>query len=284
MARPRTHLQVIQPLDSQPFTPTARQPVRVKSRLLRANTHVLPHQHHWAQMVFSSAGVARVMTSGAAFVLPPKRAVWIPSHVEHAATVLEDADLHSVYVHQPRGISGPTTSRSTVHPIWSSCRVIEVRPLLLELVRQLATEDSQSTDLERYRSMCALVLSEMRAAQTLPLGIVLPLDRRLRAFCESFLADPTRDQSLDLLAREAGASASTIARLFRREIGTSFASWRQQVMLARALTLSAQRMPMSRIATELGYSSASAFSGMVTRLVGMPPSKLLSLYEVDARR
>ena len=284
MAHARPHIQSIQPLDSQPFAPTAQQPVRVKSRLLRAHTHVLAHRHRWAQMVFSSGGVARVMTSGAAFVLPPRRAVWIPSNVEHAATVLEDADLHSVYVYQPRGIVGPSMSRSTLDPVWRECRVIEVRPLLLELVHQLAAEDCKSADIERYRSMCVLALSEMRSSKTLPLGIVLPLDRRLRAFCESFLGDPARDQSLDLLARESGASASTIARLFRKEIGTSFASWRQQVMLARALTLAAQRMPMSHIAMELGYSSASAFSVMVTRLVGMPPRKFLSLNDGETRR
>ncbi|SFM02169.1 AraC-type DNA-binding protein [Variovorax sp. OV329] len=156
--------------------------------------------------------------------------------------------------------------------------------MLLELVHQLAAEDSNSVDVERYRSMCMLTLSEMRRSQILPMGIVLPQDKRLRSFCESFLGNPTRNQSLDSLARESGASASTIARLFRKEIGTSFASWRQQVMLARALTLAAQRMPMSRIAMELGYSSASAFSVMFARLVGMAPSKFLSLDDQDTRR
>lgn len=216
------------------------------------------------------------MTSEAAYVLPPRRAVWIPAHVEHAASVLEDADLHSVYVYQPRGITGPSISRSTVDRAWSRCRVIEVRPLLLELVLQLGAEDSDTTDVHRYRSMCVLALGEMRRSKTSPLGILLPVDRRLRAFCESFLEAPARDQSLDSLAREAGASVSTIARLFRKEIGTSFASWRQQVLLARALTLAAQRKPMSHIATELGYSSASAFAAMMIRLVGVPPSKFLS--------
>lgn len=258
--------------------------MRVKSRLLRAHTKVLPHQHHWAQMVFSSAGVARVMTSEAAYVLPPRRAVWIPANVEHAASVLEDADLHSVYVYQPRGITGPSMSSSTVDRAWSRCRVIEVRPLLLELVHRMGAEDSDNTDIQRYRSMCVLALSEMHRSKTAPLGIALPVDRRLRAFCESFLEDPARDQSLGTLASEAGASVSTIARLFRKEIGTSFASWRQQVLLARALTLAAQRKSMSHIATELGYSSASAFAAMMTRLVGVPPSKFLSARDSELRR
>ncbi|RZL08571.1 MAG: AraC family transcriptional regulator, partial [Rubrivivax sp.] len=34
--------------------------------------------------------------------------------------------------------------------------------------------------------------------------------------------------------------------------------------------------PMSHIAAELGYASASAFTAMVTRSVGMPPSKFFA--------
>jgi AraC-like DNA-binding protein len=35
--------------------------------------------------------------------------------------------------------------------------------------------------------------------------------------------------------------------------------------------MAARRKPMSHIAAELGYASASAFTAMVTRTVGMPP-------------
>jgi AraC-like DNA-binding protein len=64
-----------------------------------------------------------------------------------------------------------------------------------------------------------------------------------------------------------------VARLFRQQLGTSFGPWRQQVLLARALTLAAQGKPMGLIASELGYASASAFTAMVRRAVGQPPSR-----------
>jgi AraC-like DNA-binding protein len=47
-------------------------------------------------------------------------------------------------------------------------------------------------------------------------------------------------------------------------------------MLAHALTLAARKRPMSHIAAELGYGSASAFTAMVTRTVGMPPSRFFA--------
>jgi AraC-like DNA-binding protein len=67
-----------------------------------------------------------------------------------------------------------------------------------------------------------------------------------------------------------------VARLFRSELGTSFMQWRQQVLLARAVTLAARKMPMASIANELGYASASAFSAMVRRSFGAPPSRFLA--------
>jgi AraC-like DNA-binding protein len=45
------------------------------------------------------------------------------------------------------------------------------------------------------------------------------------------------------------------------------------VLLSQALVLAAKGKPMAHIAGSLGYASASAFSAMVTRTVGMPPSR-----------
>ena len=89
------------------------------------------------------------------------------------------------------------------------------------------------------------------------------------------LDDPTRHATLEDWADDVGASPRTVARLFRSELSTSFLQWRQQVLLARAVTLAARKLPMADIAAELGYASASAFSAMVRRSVGAPPSRFL---------
>ncbi|RYH36388.1 MAG: AraC family transcriptional regulator, partial [Alcaligenaceae bacterium] len=121
-------------------------------------------------------------TSDVAYVVPPWRAVWIPAEVEHSATVLENAQLHSVYL------------LPTARHVWQRCRVIEVGPLLRELILALSEDDAEPGDAERYRSLCSLTLTEVRRAPSLPLGMALPKERRLRAFCESFLNDPALDR------------------------------------------------------------------------------------------
>ena len=108
------------------------------------------------------------------------------------------------------------------------------------------------------------------------LGVDLPAEKPLLSLCRAVLDDPTRHTTLDAWAHDAGASARTMARLFRSELGTSFVQWRQQVLLARALSLAARKHPMASIAAELGCASASAFSAMVKRSVGAPPSRFFA--------
>ncbi|MFM2056248.1 MAG: hypothetical protein RLY71_633 [Pseudomonadota bacterium] len=274
----------VAPLDPQRFAPDAARPVRAKSRLLAADTRVEPHRHAWAQVAFSGTGVTRVTAGRSTYIVPPSRAVWIPPGVEHAVTVVEDADLRTLYLHQPAGRCGPDVPPEQ-EAAWRHCRVIEVSSLLRELVTQLtliapadtalaaAATPPDNADHQREQLIVALLLDELRRARPLPLGVALPQDKRLRSLCLAMLDNPARHTTLDGWAAEAGASPRTVARLFRQELGTSFQQWRQQVMLAKALSLAARRKPMSFIAAELGYASPSAFSAMVTRSVGMAPSR-----------
>jgi len=263
--------------DLTAFRPDAARPVRVRARRMAADARVLPHAHAWAQLSFSATGVCRVDAGDSTFIVPPSRAVWIPPQVEHAVTVIEDADLRTLYLHQPPGRCGPGDADEMR---WRRCRVVEVSPLLRELVLQLATDPSRppavDADRERERHLTALILDELRRAPSVPLGLALPRDKRLRTLCDAVLDDPARHDGLAGWAREAGASERTVARLFRQELGTSFAQWRQQVLLAKALSLAARGLPMGLIAAELGYASASAFSAMVRRTVGAPPSRFFA--------
>jgi AraC-like DNA-binding protein len=265
------------PLDPSRYTPSPERPVRAKVRRLEADSEIAPHSHPWAQVALSVSGVARITAGHATYLVPASRAVWIPPRIEHVVTAVETAVLRTLYIDQSRGI-GPGVPDAE-QPAWAACRVVEVSPLLRELVLQMdvtmdgAPAPPPAALLERERMMGALALDELRRAAPLRLGIQLPQDKRLRALCEAVIADPVRHASLDGWAREAGASTRTVARLFRQQLSTSFGPWRQQVLLARALTLAARGVPMGVIAAELGYASASAFTAMVKRSVGAPPAR-----------
>lgn len=253
------------PLDPRRYAPSAARPVRAKSRSLDGFMDIQSHQHTWGQFVFSVTGVVRVSTEVATFLVPPSRGVWIPAGVVHAVTAVERCELRTLYLLDP-----PDDGE-----VWRENRVLEVSPLLRELAVQLARDevDPGTAVLDREVWIGRLILDEIRRAPSLQLGVALPADKRLRRLCEAVLAEPMRHASLDGWAAEVGASARTVSRLFRQELGSSYAQWRQQALLAEALRLAAHRKPMQVIAAELGYASASAFTAMVTRTVGMPPSR-----------
>lgn len=268
-------------LSPERFTPTPARLLRAKSRVLEHLTDIQPHHHDWAQLVFSMTGAVRVNTGGrpspgapaaaATYIVPPSRAVWIPPGTVHAVTAIERADLRTLYLAD--GLLAGTA--------WQAGRVLEVSPLLRELVQALPADADPMPaetpdDRARRRGIEQLILAELQRARPLALGVALPQEARLRRLCEAMLRAPGRHAGLDDWAAEAGASPRTLNRLFREQLGTSFAQWRSQLLLAHALTLAARGRPMSHIAAELGYASASAFSAMVTRTVGMPPSRFFA--------
>lgn len=271
----RTRRATRAPADAARFAPSAERPVRAHSQFVDPDTDIVPHSHPWAQVSIAASGVARITALDATYLVPAWRAIWIPPHVEHVVSVVETAELLTIYVLPQDGSAAPVGAPAAD---WDHCRVLDVSPLLRELVLCIDTSGdrraARSADsIARERRVAELVLDELGRASAVRLGIALPADKRLRALCEALLEDPLRHATLAGWAREAGASERTVARLFRDELGTSFGPWRQQVLLGRALTLATQGKPMALIAAELGYASASAFSAMVRRSVGVPPSR-----------
>ena len=118
-----------------------------------------------------------------------------------------------------------------------------------------------------------LIPGEIRALPALPLHLPWPADARLRRVCEALKADPAENRTLEDWARASGASARTLARLFRKETGMSFGGWRQQARLLEALGRLASGSPVTTVALDLGYQSPSAFTSMFRRALGTSPTR-----------
>ncbi|RKP54627.1 AraC family transcriptional regulator [Pararobbsia silviterrae] len=240
------------------YAPTLEHPVRVRSRPMDADTAFGYHQHPWAQVAYTSEGVIRIEVQDTTWIVPPSRAIWIPARIEHDAQIVEPAYLRTLYIDE-----------SVIPPALDQCRVLEVSPLLRELI--VALDTRAPVDPARERLLGRLILDEIMRSEPLPLGVPLPSDKRLRALCESIIANPAAGDSLEQLAVDVGASVRTIARLFRSELGSSFSEWRQQAVLAHAIPLLSQGLPLSHVANELGYTSQSAFTAMFRRAFGKSP-------------
>lgn len=241
---------------------------RVVTAMARDEVHgvsVAPHSHERAQLLCATAGLMRVQTDAGVWILPPRRALWIPPGVVHHWYSLGKVTMRTIYV-----------EANAAKALGDGCRVIEVSPLLRELILALLAEPIEYPIPGRGEHLAMLILSELAAAETVPMAIPWPRDRRLVAVCAAIMDDPGSSKNIEQWADEVGASARTLIRLFPKETGLHYRQWLQQVHLAEAFGRLAQGQAVGEIAAALGYASPSAFSAMFRRILGKTPQHYLT--------
>ncbi|WP_448189376.1 AraC family transcriptional regulator [Azospirillum sp. sgz301742] len=239
----------------------ASAPVVALAKEYPHGTRMPPHRHRRAQLLYAITGTLRVTTADGAWIVPPLRAVWIPPGVEHGFLIAGDTSMRTLYV-------APGT------PVFADagrCRVIEVSGLLRELILAVLDGPPAPEPSGRGALLAALILDELARAPEVPLWLPMPRDRRLAALCRALIDAPARTDTLDGWAEHSGASARTLARLFRSETGLSFGAWRQQARLAEALARLAGGDSVAGAARAAGYDSPSAFTAMFRRTLGGTP-------------
>ncbi|ARP87076.1 AraC family transcriptional regulator [Bordetella genomosp. 9] len=223
------------------------------------------HHHARSQLIYAVRGVMRVSTAQGVWALPPLRALWMPAGVEHQVEMIGAVSMRTLFV-APDAAQG----------LWRDCRVIEVSPLLRELILSLVMLPVEYPTDGRAGHIAALTLAELAEAKVLPIHIPWPADRRLQAVCRAILARPGLERTIDEWGEEVGASGRTLIRLFQAELGLNYRQWLQQVRLADALGRLSLGQPVARIAADLGYRSPSAFAAMFRRAMGAPPNAYLN--------
>jgi AraC-like DNA-binding protein/mannose-6-phosphate isomerase-like protein (cupin superfamily) len=228
-----------------------------------ANDHVPVHEHSKAQLIYATEGTMMVTTREGRWVLLPTRAVWVPAKTRHSIRMRTAVRMRTLYFDET--VTAPS----------NSCAVVEVSPLLRELILSMLQEPRSYEETGRGSHLAALIRDELRFTHTLPLHLPWPKDARLRRVCERMQRRPSLHESMDLRASEVAMSSRTLARLFRKELNMSFQEWRTQLLLLEAQVRLAQGQASSRIAASLGYDSHAAFCAMFRRSLGRSPTQHL---------
>lgn len=220
------------------------------------------HRHKRAQLIYASSGVLVVTTYQGSWVIPPQRAVWVPSGVEHKTRTVGRVAMRTVYV-------APEAARRLPR----RCCVVTVSSLLRELILRAVTMPLTYDENGPAGRIMQMILDEIRVFLGLPLHLPMPSDPRLTDICAGLLRDPRRHDSLVAWARRVGTSRRTVERLFCQQTGMTFSEWRQQARLHAALTRLAAGESIKRTAFASGYTSQSAFTHMFRRTFGTTPSR-----------
>ena len=84
---------------------------------------------------------------------------------------------------------------------------------------------------------------------------------------------PGDSTSLAGLGQAAGASARTLSRLFRDELGMTFYEWRTQLRIYHALVLLAGGHDTTSVAHACGWANPSSFIAAFAGLIGTTPGR-----------
>ncbi|MEP6967997.1 MAG: helix-turn-helix transcriptional regulator [Pseudomonadota bacterium] len=224
--------------------------------------HIEPHTHPWGQLVYAEAGVMRVVTQGAAWLVPPTRAIWLPAGLAHEIHMKGAVSLRTLYLNGRLGRGLPTAASA-----------LEVTPLLRELILHILKRGMLDSGSPAHARLAGLLIDLLVQARAEDLFLPLPHDPRARVLAERIQAEPGERADLAALAPAAGASLRTLQRLFPAETGLSLQAWRQKARLTHAAAALSAGAAVTVVALDCGYDSQSAFITAFRRQFGATPGR-----------
>lgn len=219
------------------------------------------HTHNWDQLTYATAGVLRVATADASWVVPPHRAVWVPAGIAHAEQMFAPVSVRTLYF-------APRIAKTLPR----ECRTLNISSLLRELILHVSRLGALDRRTPSHARIIGVLLDQMTTVSEVPLQLPLPRDARALRLASLLQTSPGDTATVAALARKAGASRRTIERLFAQETGMTVAEWRRRLRLLHAVRLLAEGKPVTTVALEIGYSSVSAFIAVFKKAFGATPS------------
>jgi AraC-like DNA-binding protein len=221
------------------------------------------HHHHRAQFLYAESGSMRLTMDVGCWIIPPKRAVWIPAGYVHQTGSIGPLEMRTLFIADTEDLA----------EVPSSPRMLRVSALLHELVLRVVDMPHEYNEGSQEGRVVRTLLGEIDWTPIHPVSLPSLRDKRLRRMEQELLKNPAEPNTLEQWATELSMSPRTLTRLFRKEIDLSFQSWRDQLRTFLAIPMLTEGRPLAEIADALGYQTAWAFTAMFKRVTGKLPSQ-----------
>jgi AraC-like DNA-binding protein len=225
------------------------------------------HSHPRGHLVYAAGGVLSVCTDRGLSIVPANRVAWTPAGTAHYHRAHGSTEMRILFL--------PATLARFLpgHPA-----VFMVSDLAREMLLTLSgprNYDPGAPDWDRgaLARLRRVLIDELHEAREQPLQLPEPRDDRLRAVARMLYREPGDKTSLAALGQATGASARTLSRLFRDELGMTFYQWRTQLRVYHALVLLADGHDTTNVAHACGWSNPSGFIAAFTGIVGTTPGR-----------
>ncbi|MGE3176644.1 MAG: helix-turn-helix transcriptional regulator [Vicinamibacterales bacterium] len=207
---------------------------------------VPPHSHARGHILHLEDGAYWVITAEARWLAATGHAIWIPPHVRHEVYSQGPVAAKVLFVDEAHAGSLP-----------HRCGTLKVSGLLSELFRRAVEYENDYGTGGPEARLAGVLLDELAHAELTPLMLPISKEPRLALAMHCVIDDPSRHRDLGTIAKMAGASPRTLARLFAGETGLTFTQWKTRFVLIEAIDRLARGATVTQVAVDLGYSPSS---------------------------
>lgn len=236
-------------------------PITVVSRSIAANSGVDKHSHSWGQFVYANKGVLLVVTDTDRYIVPPEQGVWLLPGVAHEVSAISKVELTSFYF-----------DNDLLGELPDKCCVLSVNFFLKTLIIEADSIAKNHLFSGSDDLLLKLILNRLSLAPDTIFQLPYPKDSRLLTMLSLIDNEPSNRYKLEQWGEKIGASSRTISRLFKKETGLNYTTWRQRLNIQIAISQLSKGMSITSISLCLGYESPSAFTHMFKENTGMTPS------------
>ncbi|PYF72933.1 AraC family transcriptional regulator [Pedobacter nutrimenti] len=227
------------------------------------------HAHHRGQLIYVEKGLQYLHTANQTYLLPTHHCAWIPPGMAHRTS----SPVHPVYL---RCLFFSSTGQQPFFEninVFNTPRVLREMILFTEQWSRLEKEDAVEQDF--LQGLKRILPLSFKAA--IPLVLPMPSDPRIKDVV-GYLAENIRNEFRSpQIAARFNLTVRTMERLFKKDIGITFAGYQKLLKIIKAAELlSVNGETVKSVAFQVGYESVSTFSNTFFKVLGTRPQEMLS--------
>ncbi len=215
------------------------------------------HKHDKAQLSYTIEGVIHLQIDNRLFIVPPNMAIYIPANLEHKTEMQKEVKVENIYF-----------SREYSELLPSQAQLIYISDLAKQIILKISSLGIGNKQNQLTNSLFTILLDEINSGIHMDYAIRIPTETRLLKVYALFERCQDNYPTLEEAAQCACVNSRTLTRLFIKDTGLNFVTWKQQFIFIRALELLQQYKQTTQVAYQLGYNSESAFITMFRKMSG----------------